>query len=184
MSFQVNVNIGTRPSPSVVSAGRVVQEARRTCAPNAAQAVAVTVPICRVNQTALQYEQRVNSGRREFRFQTGTLQLTLRQSVYIANNISSCAQNIWADHEQEHVRDNQSLMSRMERPIKAHRSLRTIFIAPEWRPTSQFNTIQATIQSTVGDIFRDLTRDAVNARDTSSVYTEIRNRIARNCGTP
>lgn len=85
MPLQVNVNTGTRPSPQIVAANIVVQHARSVGNPDASQALAVTVPICRVDQTGLQYEQRQNSGQLEFRFQTGVLQLTLRQSIYIAN---------------------------------------------------------------------------------------------------
>jgi len=182
MSLQVNVNTGTRPSPQIVADGIVVQHARAVGSPNAAQALAVTVPVCNVNQTQLQYEQRNNSGQIEFRFQTGILQLSLRQSIYIANTLSDCAQNIWAEHEQDHVSDNQQVMGRMDQAIRAHRTLQSIFITPKWRPRSAFNALQATIQSTVGEIFRDLTTAAVQNRDTSSIYDAIRERIRRQCG--
>lgn len=181
MPLQVNVNTGTRPSPQIVAANVVVQQARSVGNANASRAVAVTVPICRVDQRNLQYEQRRQSGQIEFRFQTGALQLTLRQSIYIANNISSCAQNIWAEHEQDHVRDNQQLMSRMDRAIKAHRNLQGILISPQWRLRSTFSRVQQTIESTVGDIFRDFTSDAVRNRDTTAVYTAVRDRIRRQC---
>lgn len=181
MSLQVNVNTGTRPSPQIVAANIVIQHARSRDAPNASRAVAYTAPVCRINQTGLQYEQRRSSGRIEFRFQTGILQLILSQSIYIANNLSSCAQNIWAEHEQEHVRDNQQIMSRMDRLIRAHRDLQSILITPQWQARSTFNRVQATIQSTVGDIFLALTSDAVSNRDTTSVYTAIRDRIRRQC---
>jgi hypothetical protein len=181
MPLQVNVDTGTRPSPQIVAANIVVQHARSVGNPNASQALAVTVPICRVDQSGLQYEQRQRSGQIEFRFQTGILQLTLRQSIFIANNISSCAQNIWAEHEQDHVRDNQQIMSRMDRAIRAHRDLQNILITPQWRPRSAFNTVQETIQSTVGDIFRGFTSDAVRSRDTAAVYSAIQDKIRRQC---
>ena len=142
MPLQVNVDTGTRPSPQIVAANIVIQHVRSVGNPNASQALAVTVPICRVDQSRLQYEQQQRSGQIEFRFQTGILQLTLRQSIFIANNISSCAQNIWAEHEQDHVRDNQQIMSRMDRAIRAHRDLQNILITPQWRPRNAFNTVQ------------------------------------------
>ena len=182
MPLQVSVNIGTRPSPQIIAANIVVQHARSVGNPNASQALAVTVPICRVDQTGLQYEQRQSSGRIEFRFQTGVLQLTLRQSIFIANNISDCAQNIWAEHEQDHVLDNQQIMRRMEQAIRAHRDLQSILITPQWRPRSAFDTVQATIQSTIDDIFRSFTSDAGRSRDTDAVYSSIRDRIRRQCG--
>lgn len=183
MSLQVNINRGTRPSPRIVSPNIVVQRARSAGNPNATQALAVTIPICRVDQRRLQYEEQQRSGQLEFRFQTGILQLTLQQAVFIANNLSNCAQNIWAEHEQDHVRDNRQIMSRMDRAIRAHRDLQSIFITPQWYPRRAFNTVQETIFSTVDDIFRDLTSDAVLNRDTSTVYSSIRARIRRQCNS-
>ncbi len=183
MSFQVNVNTGTKPSPRIVAANIVVQHARSTGNPNASQALAVTVPTCRVDQTGLQYEQRRSSGQLEFRFKTGILRLTLRQSIFIANSLSNCAQNIWAKHEQDHVLDNQQIMNRMERAIKADRTLQSILITPQWRPRRAFNTVQETIQSSVGTIFRDFTTAAVRSRDTATAYASIRDRIRRQCGS-
>ena len=136
-----------------------------------------------MNQRGLQYEQRQISGSIEFRFQTGVLQLTLRQSIFIANNIPDCAQNIWAEHEQDHVRDNQEIMGRMERAIRAHRNLQSILITPQWRPRRAFDTVQATINSTVGEIFENFTSVAVRSRDTDAVYSSIRDRIRRQCGS-
>jgi hypothetical protein len=181
MPLQINVNTGTRPSPEIVAANIVVQRARTAGNPNASQALAVTVPICRIDQRRLQYEQRQRSGQIEFRFSTGILQLTLRQSISIANNISSCAQNLWAEHEHDHVRDNQQIMNRMDRAIRAHRDLQNIFFTPQWRPRSAFSSVQDTIESTVSDIFRGFVSDEVRSRDTDEVYSAIRDRIRRQC---
>jgi len=181
MSLQVNINAGTMPSHQIVAADIVVQHARSLGNPNASQALAITEPICRVDQTGLQYEQRQIQGRIEFRFLTGVLQLTLRQDIFIANNISDCAQNIWLEHEQEHVRDNQGIMGRMDQAIRAHRDLQNILISPIWRPRSDFNKVQGKIQSTVDDIFREFTHEAVLSRDTSAVYSSIQDRIRRQC---
>ncbi|TCV85906.1 hypothetical protein [Sulfurirhabdus autotrophica] len=181
MPLQVNVNTGTTPSPQIVAANTVVERARSIGDPNASRALAVTIPVCRVDQTKLEYEQRRNAGQVEFRFKTGILQLTLRQSIFIANNISGCAQDIWAEHEQDHATDNQQIMSRMERAIRAHRDLQSILISPIWRPRRAFNTVQDTIQSTVGSIFMEFTTEAVRSRDTTAVYSAVRDRIRRQC---
>lgn len=130
MSLQVDINIGKTPSPRIVAANIVVQHARSSGNPNASRALGVTVPICRIDQSGLQYERRKNAGKIEFRFQTGILLLTLRQSIFISNNISDCAQKIWAEHEQDHVRENQQIMGRMEQAIRAHRNLQSILITP------------------------------------------------------
>jgi hypothetical protein len=182
MSLQVNINTGTRPSPQIVAANVVVDNARSSGNPNASQALAVTMPICRVDQTGLQYEQQQIQGQIKFRFQTGVLQLTLSQSIFISNDLSDCAQNIWAEHEQDHVRDNQEIMGRMERAIRAHRDLQSILITPQWRPSSEFNKVQGTINSTVRDIFQGFTSAAVVSRDTDATYSSIQDRIRRECG--
>ncbi len=181
MSLQINIDRGTRPSPQIVAANSVVDQARSIGSPNASRALAVTVPICRIDQSGLQYEQQRIQGQDQFRFQTGVLRLILRQSILIANNISDCAQNIWAEHEQDHVGDNQEIMGRMEQPIRAHRDLQSILITPQWRPSSEFTRVQETISSAVADIFRDLTRAAVSSRDTDATYTAIEDRIRRQC---
>lgn len=183
MSLQVNVNKGTRPSAQYAAANTIVQRARTTGNPNASQALGVTLPICRIDQTQLQYERRRHGGQIQFRFNTGILQLSLRQSIYIANNISNCAQTIWSAHEQDHVSDNQQIMDRMDRAIRANHNLQSILITPQWRQytRSAFRSVEATIQSTVGSIFRGLTADAVRSRDTTATYTAIRDRIRRQC---
>jgi hypothetical protein len=99
MSLQINIDRGTRPSPQIVAANSVVDQARSIGSPNASRALAVTVPICQIDQSGLEYEQQRIQGQDKFRFQTGVLRLILRQSILIANNISDCAQNIWAEHE-------------------------------------------------------------------------------------
>jgi hypothetical protein len=70
MPLQVNVDTGTRPSPQIVAANIVVQHARSVGNPNASQALAVTVPICRVDQSGLQSNGNAQ-GRLSFDFKPG-----------------------------------------------------------------------------------------------------------------
>lgn len=182
MSFNVNIDKGNIPSPQVVPANTVVQHARNQGSQYAQRAVGVTLPLLRIDQTGLEYEQRrVRSGI-QFRFSAGMLRLTLRQSVYMANTLSNCAQKIWGEHEMDHVRDNQELMGQIEREIRHHRALQNIFNNPRWRSRGEFNAVQSTIQSAVGEIFQRLTRDAVKKRDTQSEYDAIQRRIDEKCG--
>ena len=141
MPLNVNTDAGKRPRPQIVAPATVVKQARDIGSPNAEKALAVTQPILTIDQNGLQYEQRKQKGGVEFRFNTGVLRLTLRQNIYIANNLSACAQGIWGEHEQDHVLDNQGIMAKMERKIRAHRDLQTIFFNPQWRPKSSFNAI-------------------------------------------
>ena len=162
----------------------MVQQARAAGNPNADRALAVTRPILTIDQRGLQYDTRPRLRPTEFRFRTGVLRLTLRQTIYIANNLSACARGIWAQHEQDHVVDNQGIMGQMDREIRAHRDLQTIFFNPQWHPIGSFNAIQNRIETTVGDIFGRLTRDAVQARDTPAEYAQVQRRILRTCPDP
>jgi nucleoid-associated protein YgaU len=180
----VSVNTGTRPTPQIVTPAVVIQEARASGNPNAARALAVTIPIITIDQRGLYYATRGNAGGVEFRFLTGQLRLTLRQSIYISNVLSSCAQGIWAGHEQDHVKDNQKLMARMDREIRAHRNLKTVFFSPSWRPRSSFNAVQRRIHTVVGSIFEVLTREAVRKRDTLAEYARVKRTILRSCPGP
>ena len=81
-----------------------------------------------------------------------------------------------------YMRRNQVLMDSMEREVRAHRALQDILINPRWRPRNQFNAVQSTIQSTLGEIFQSLTRAAVQKRDTQAEYDAIQKRINENCG--
>lgn len=181
MSVNINVNQGDIPSAQISPAKVVIQLASQQGSPFAQRAAGITVPVLRVNQTGLEYEQRRDRGQLQFRFSKGVLQLSLRQSVFLANTLSTCAQKIWEAHEMEHVRDNQELMKRMEREIKASRTLQDIFNNPTWRPRKSFGAVQRTIQSTVGEIFQRLTREAVQKRDTQSGYEAIWRQIKEKC---
>lgn len=182
MTLNVDAQAGTAPAAQVVAANVVVQHARRLGSQFADRAVGVTVPILRVDQTGLHYEQRRVKGGIEFRFQNGTLRLTQRQEVLLANTLSSCEQRIWEAHEQDHVRDNQELVPRLEREIRAHRTLQDILINPRWRRRSEFDAVQRTIRETVAEIYQRLTREAVQRRDTQSEYESIQRRITERCG--
>jgi nucleoid-associated protein YgaU len=184
MPLNVVVNIGARPRPQIVIPSVVVQHARASGNPNAAKALAVTRPFITIDQTGLHYDTRKRSGRMEFRFRSGSLRLTLRQSIRIANDLSPCAQSIWAQHEQDHVRDNQRLMRKISPEIRSHRNLRTIFFAPRWRPRDSFNAIQTRIRTTIGDIFMRMTVGAIQSRDTPAEYARVQRRILQTCPSP
>lgn len=184
MPLNVVVNVGVRPVPQIVPPGRVIAQARATGNPDADKALAVTMPVIRIDQTGLHYYTRPRLNPTEFRFRTGSLQITLRQTIFIANNLSVCARGIWAQHEQDHVRDNQGIMRQMDRQIRNHRNLRTIFFNPQWRPRNSFNAIQNRIRTIVGGIFRRLTIDAARRRDVRAEYARVQRLILRTCPAP
>lgn len=183
MAFNVDAQAGTAPAARVVAANVVVEHARRLGSQFSDRAAGVTVPVLRIDQSGLSYEQRRVRGGIEFRFRDGTLRLTQRQEILLANTLSDCERRIWESHEQDHVRDNQELVPRLEREIRAHRTLQDILINPRWRPRSEFDTVQTTIRRAVDEIYQRSTRAAVQRRDTQSEYASIRRRIAERCGT-
>ncbi len=184
MPINIVVNIGARPVPQIVPPSEVVQQAQAAGNPHAALALAVTRPFIRIDQTGLYYDTRPRLRPTEFRFRTGVLRLTLRQTIHIANDISACAQGIWAQHEQDHVRDNQGVMRQMNREIRAHRDLQTIFFVPQWHPIGSFNVIENRIEASVAGIFRRLVLDAIQRRDTRAEYARVQRRILRTCPDP
>lgn len=164
----------------------VQQKARDTGSPHASQPdiVGVTVPILRVDQTGLQYEQRnaPGGGGIEFRFSTGTLRLTLRQEIYMSSSASACERRFWEPHERAHVTDNAAILPQLDAAIRADATLSAILVARQWRPRSQFQATQTAIQTAVGDIFRRLTGAAATRRDTAAEYARIRQQVRSNCG--
>lgn len=184
MPLNVAINIGTRPVPQIVSPAVVVAQARAAGNPYAVRALAVTRPFLTIDQRGLLYDTRPALYPTVFRFRTGVLRLTLRQTIHIANDISACAQGIWGQHEQDHVRDNQRIMGQMNRQIRMHRDLQNIFFVPQWHPRGSFNAIQNRIEAAVAGIFRRLTSAAVQRRDTRAEYARVQRNILRTCPDP
>lgn len=168
----------TLDTPAAIS---TLAGSRGTPVPSGSTVVGITIPVIRSDQTGLQYHTR-NSGT-EFRFNTGTLALTLRQEIHLSNALTACAQSIWLQHEQKHVRDNERIMTRMDAALRADAQFADILVNPTtWRPRSQFNATQALIQARVGDVFLQLTQAAVAALDTRQEYANTDTQVRIRCG--
>jgi|SRR5215216_4872996 len=149
--------------------------------PAGSTVVGITVPIIRSDQTGLQYRTRNNGT--EFQFNTGTLRLTLRQEIHLSQALSPCAQSIWLNHELKHVRDNEQLMGRMDRELRADQEFADILVTPsEWRARDRFNETQRTIQEIVGDVFERLTSAAAAHQDSAQEYRSTERQIRIRCG--
>jgi hypothetical protein len=181
MPFTVTANPGSVPSPQIASPATVVQKAQQVGNPNAAQAGACTTPIISIDQRGLAFSQRSGASGTEFRFDTGTLAITLRQEVVASSAYSPCARQRWLIHENDHVADNRRIMTQMDTEIRNDPFLQGVFLNPQWAPVSTFQATQARVQSAVGDIFRRLTLAAVVARDTPAEYARVQRDIQRNC---
>ena len=148
--------------------------------PSGTTAIGITIPIITIDQTGLQYHTR-NSGT-EFRFNTGTLRLTLRQEIHISRALTPCAQTIWLQHEQRHVQDNEQLMFSMDPNLRTDREFADILVSPSaWWPRSNFNAIQQRIQGRVSTIFEHLTREASQRRDTRQEYQRVGRQVRIRC---
>ncbi len=159
-----------------VAPATLVRIARELGSARAADAVGVTQPRIRSDQTGLAYERRRGADRAvEFRFQRGTLSLTLSQAVLISNVLNDCETRVVRDHEQGHVRDNVTIIGEMDTNLRADTAFAEILIDRHWYRFSRakFNEIQGTIQARVGAIFQTLTRAAVRARDTTAEYAHL-----------
>ncbi len=149
-------------------------------APQGSVIVGVTQPVIQTDQTALQYETRNNNT--EFRFSTGTLRLSLSQEIHLSTDLSSCAQTIWLQHEQKHVRDNEQILSRMDAELRADKPFAAILVNPAaWLPQAQFRPTQAAIKSRVDDIFKRLSSAAVQALDTPQEYANFKAQVSARC---
>jgi len=149
--------------------------------PRGSTVVGITVPIIRSDQTALQYHTR-NRGT-EFRFNTGTLRLTLRQEIHLSRALSPCAQTIWLQHEHKHVHDNEQIIGQMDRELRADQEFIDILVTPtEWRPRAQFNQTQQNIQAIVGDVFERLTSAAAAHQDSAQEYRRTERQVRLRCG--
>lgn len=149
--------------------------------PPGATAVGVTVPVIRTDQTGLNYHTR-NAGT-EFRFNTGTLELTLRQEIHLSNALNLCARGIWLRHEEEHVFDNEEILDEMATEIRADPEIRRILVSPtRWLPRADFQRTQDTIQNRIATIFQRLTGEAARHRDTRREYENVDRQVRIRCG--
>ncbi|HTP87659.1 MAG TPA: hypothetical protein VMJ34_11940 [Bryobacteraceae bacterium] len=181
MPLTISTSVTSATGPTVDSPSRLAQlaQSQGTPAPSGSSIVGLTIPVIRSDQTALQFETR-NHGS-EFRFNTGTLRLSLRQEIHLSSDLSECARNVWLLHEQKHVRDNTNIMSRMESELRSDSQFAAILVNPTWAPRSQFQAAQHTVQERVGAIFMRLSTAAVQALDTAQEYADTERQVRERC---
>ncbi|MBL8231075.1 MAG: LysM peptidoglycan-binding domain-containing protein [Bryobacterales bacterium] len=172
------------PAPQIVAPARVVEVARNLGSPGADRALAVTSPRLTIDLRGCNFSLFGTPPNEEFAFNTGTMALTLNQEVFIANDLSPCAQGVWAQHEAIHVRDNAAVLARMPTEIANDPSLQAIFRDKQRFPRGDFALIQDAIQNMVGTIFRRLTGEAVTRLDTRREYSRVNQEIIRSCPGP
>lgn len=187
MPITIQIESDARPPiPKKVPPKRVVQEARNFGHPNAEKALAVTLLSIRPDQSKIEYDKRPPKHPTEFRFTAGVLKLIFEHTIYIANDLSSCEHYFWVRHEQDHVRVSESIMKQMEREIRSHHNLKTIFWNMPWRPYSQslLKSLVDKNEVTIKIIFKRVLKEARNHIDTKAEYARIRRRIFNVCPDP
>ena len=148
--------------------------------PGGGTRVAITIPLIHQDQTGLNYDLR--NGGTEFRFNTGTLNLGLRQEIHVSSALNPCAKTVWLQHEQKHVLDNERLMRRMDAELRANPEFAFILIRPTWQQRSRFPETQANIRDIVNETFVRLTTEAAMKQDTAHEYQSVERQIRIRCG--
>ncbi len=185
MSLTVTTaNSTPSPAAQAVTPQTVRDQAAATGNPQSDSALAVTVPVITIDQTGTNWNLFGLPPNQEFAFNTGTIRITLRQEVFIANDLSSCARGVWAVHENLHVRDNAAILTRMPAEIAADPSLQAIFRDKQRFPRGDFALIQQAAENMIGDIFRRLTGNAARGHDTRREYSRVNQEIIRTCPGP
>jgi hypothetical protein len=182
MPLTISTSTTPAPAPTLDSPAAITSlaAAQGSPAPAGSTVVGITIPVIRSDQTSLQYQTRMNGT--EFRFNTGTLKLSLRHEIHLSTGLGPCARTIWLQHEMKHVRDNERIMTRMDAALRADPQFAAILVTPSWRPRSEFPLAQQTIQARVGTIFRNLTQAAVVALDTAREYADTDRQVRLRCG--
>jgi hypothetical protein len=181
MALTISISVTPVGAPSIVSPSDVHAAATRFASPFGARAVAVTGPALQVDTTHVSFATRATRAAQEFRFDTGTLTITLHQQILVSNALAECPRTKWLEHEQDHARDNERVASRLEAPLRADAAFSALFDETVWRPQSTFHSYQLQIIDAVQAVFRPLTAAAVAARDTSAEYARVEARIAAEC---
>lgn len=127
----INVpNKGKIPTPHIVSRDEVRNKARESGVTNPQKASSVTIPVLNIDKSGFGYKNRKRIDQKrilsEFSFHTGPLWLTLKLEIYMAKELSSCARDIWKEHEADHVRDYTLLMQKLKPEIEKNTAFQAI----------------------------------------------------------
>lgn len=149
--------------------------------PAGATVVGITIPILAHDFTGLNFHTR--NGGTEFRFNTGTLSLTLRQEVHVSNGLGPCARTVWLQHENLHLGDNSRLLADLDRELRADAVFASLLVTPVvWHPRASFASVQGQIAARIGAVFTRLTTAAATHRDSAGEYRRVERQIRARCG--
>ncbi len=178
----ISTQVTATGAPQVVTRATLEAEASRVHSPFVGRVVVgVTVPRITASTRQLSFAQRSTRSGNEFRFDTGTLGLTITQSILLANDVAECPRGFWATHEADHVADNAAIGPNMDVQLRADTQFMALLDETVWRPRSEFQSIQRQIIARVGAVFGRLTEAAATARDTDAEYARVEAAIRAGC---
>lgn len=181
--MSVTFSVSTEPvgEPVIATTADVRAIAARLSNPYAARAIAVTEPVLTTDQTRVRWEPRRVRGGAEYRVESGTITLTLRQRIVISDELTECQRGIWLQHERDHVSDNTSVMDDLETHLRADTALMAILDGERWFPRSEHAATQTRIRNMIAAVFQRRNGALVTARDTPEEYARVEARIAAEC---
>ena len=185
MALVIKTSSNTVPAAKPVPAKEVQDAAAAQGNPFASRAIAITKPSIHFETKQLNFETITNKSGTQFRFQAGTLPLTLDQEILVSDALSDCAKKIWLAHEQDHVTDNDGVMNQMDAELRKDTDFADILLFPKWQPVGKnnanFTKAQKIIGERIGVVFKNLTSAAATARDTDAEYKKVEAAIKKGC---
>jgi len=147
--------------------------------------VAYTLPEIAIDMQPMYFPDRKQSGGgKEVGYASGKMKVDLKQAVYVANNLTQCAQSKWAAHERHHVDDNRACMDQLEAAALKLPTCDAFFVQQHWFPATQWAVIKQELLTEIGTAFRELTSAHVNALDSDKEYNRVFRAILRDCPAP
>ena len=182
MPLTISTQVTPTGAAEVVTRATLEAEASRVHSPFAGRrVVGLTIPRITASTHGLSFAQRATRGGREFRFDTGTLDLTIAQRILVPDDEAECPRNIWITHERDHVADNAAIGPRMDAELRADTAFMGLFDETVWRPVSEFRSVQRQMIARVGAVFAPLTEAAATARDTTAEYSRVEGLVRAGC---
>ena len=178
MAFNIIMAKGDIPNPQIVPPAIVVAKAGDP------QALGVTIPIIKIDLTGVSFKQRAGATGPEFSFDFGTMTITLRQEIYLANDLTACELRKWGSHERGHVDDNRKAMDDLQAEFMQYGTIKDVFVNGVWYPRTDFSMVQRFIQDEIGDAYRELTAVAAAKHDSITEYRRVAREILRDCPEP
>lgn len=174
-----------RSAPQIVPLVELQRWARITGSSDAHRQdmAGITTPGMRANPRNIQFTRQFHDGIPQFRYRGGSLEIQLWNQIYLSDRLGECERRIWETHEQDHVRDYVQLSGPLMRRLQDNTFMQEFFVERRWYPdtTESIRRIAASFERECTQIWQDLTRAAVQQRDTPAEYERVRALVRQTC---